>query len=291
MSTVQDPRKTWLATGSLLTVWCRMPVSGTEIGGVRCLPTLAFARLPLGLWWGRGGAWTQLASFPLVFTQSFVLWAGKGKFSLSLFFSSLGIPQIGLLSHVSSLRLSSGHSGPILTLRTDDAAHGSVSSPCSLVVDASIWGTSLLAVEVLLCWQLQLGAYPVGGFSSQLCCPLKFQNSPQTHPWEGFLLFGNFFTTPSPGLVSVAKSFVSLFVFYILSYLFQREWTAFLSAWCPLPAFSCFVEVAQHSNDLLICGGESGLPVLFLCHLGTTPQTFFFKLTALLIYGQRNLEG
>ena len=24
MSTIQDPRKTWLATGSLLTVWCRM---------------------------------------------------------------------------------------------------------------------------------------------------------------------------------------------------------------------------------------------------------------------------
>ena len=26
MSTVQDPRKTWLATGSLLTVWWRMPL-------------------------------------------------------------------------------------------------------------------------------------------------------------------------------------------------------------------------------------------------------------------------
>ena len=26
MSTVQDPRKTWLATGSLLTVWRRMPL-------------------------------------------------------------------------------------------------------------------------------------------------------------------------------------------------------------------------------------------------------------------------
>ena len=135
------------------------------------------------------------------------------------------------------------------------------------------------ASRLLLFWQLELGAESVFCFVlffSQLCCPLKFQNSPQTHQWEGFLLFGNFFTTPSPGLVSVANSFVSLFVFYILSYLFQREWTAFLSAWCPSPAFSCFVEVAQHSNDLLICGGESGLPVLFLCHLGTIPQTFFF---------------
>ena len=32
---------------------------------------------------------------------------------------------------------------------------------------------------------------------------------------------------------------------------FQREWAAFLGAWCPLPSFrSCFVEFAQRSNDL-----------------------------------------
>ena len=34
---------------------------------------------------------------------------------------------------------------------------------------------------------------------------------------------------------------------------FQREWAAFLGAWCPPPVFkSCFVEVAWHSNDLLM---------------------------------------
>ena len=34
---------------------------------------------------------------------------------------------------------------------------------------------------------------------------------------------------------------------------FRREWAAFLGAWWPPPAFrSCFVEVAQHSNDLLM---------------------------------------
>ena len=34
---------------------------------------------------------------------------------------------------------------------------------------------------------------------------------------------------------------------------FQREWAAFLGAWCPPPAFrSCFVEFVQHSNDLLM---------------------------------------
>ena len=34
---------------------------------------------------------------------------------------------------------------------------------------------------------------------------------------------------------------------------FEREWAAFPGAWCLLPALrSCSVEVAQHSNDLLI---------------------------------------
>ena len=62
-------------------------------------------------------------------------------------------------------------------------------------------------------------------FSSHLCCPLRFQNSPQTCQWEGFLVFGNFssFTTPSLGWVSIPNSFVSLFIFYILSYLLSKR--------------------------------------------------------------------
>ena len=42
-----------------------------------------------------------------------------GKFSLSRYFFfllSLAIPQFGLLSHISSLRLSLGHSDLVLTL-------------------------------------------------------------------------------------------------------------------------------------------------------------------------------
>ena len=43
---------------------------------------------------------------------------------------------------------------------------------------------------------------------------------PQTCQWEGFLVFGNLsFRTPSLGWVSIPNSFVSLFIFYILSYL------------------------------------------------------------------------
>ena len=73
----------------------------------------------------------------------------ESSFSLFLspffFFSlSLAIPQFGLLSH--SLRLSSGHSGPVLTLSS--VACTSLFSPCLLVADASIWPTSLLGVLV-----------------------------------------------------------------------------------------------------------------------------------------------
>ena len=84
---------------------------------------------------------------------------------------------------------------------------------------------------LILHWKLWLGTYSVRffvfvfAFPSQLCCPLRVQNSPQTHWWEGFLLFVIFssFTTPSPGQVSVPNSFVSLFVFYILSYLLSKR--------------------------------------------------------------------
>ena len=69
------------------------------------------------------------------------------KFFLSLSFFS-GYAQSGLLSHVSSLRLSTGHSGPILTLSTDDAARTSMPSPRLLVADVSVWADSPLAVEI-----------------------------------------------------------------------------------------------------------------------------------------------
>ena len=147
MSTVQYPRKTWLATGDLLAVWKRMRSLGL--------------RLPLSFWlwlstpclYASGGGWASLqpASSPLVFTQSFVLCEARQclrlellvrKFFLFLsFFSlSLAIPQFGLLSHINTLRLSSGHSGPVLTL--SNAAHASQFSPCLLVVDTSVWATS-----------------------------------------------------------------------------------------------------------------------------------------------------
>ena len=178
---------------------------------------------------------------------------------------SLAIPQFELLSHISSFRLSSGHSGLVLTLSMQPV------TPCS----APTWWLQTGASGLLLHWELWLHGYSAGFiyliFPSQSCCPLRFQNSPQTCWWEGFLLFGNFssFTTYSPGWVSVPNSFVSLFLCIFCPTSFWRQWAAILGAWCPPPVFrGCFVECAQCSNDLRwICGGESGLPVLFLHHL------------------------
>ena len=79
-------------------------------------------------------------------------WESSLSLSLFLVFSSLAIPQFELLSLLSSLRLSSGHSGLVLTLSTDYADHTSLSSPYMLVADTSFWVTSPLAVTVGHIW-------------------------------------------------------------------------------------------------------------------------------------------
>ena len=77
------------------------------------------------------------------------------------------------------------------------------------------------------------------------------------------------------------KSFVSRFVFILCPISFLGDWFAFLDIWGPPPAFKiCSVGVAPHADDILvyIWEGESGLPILFLCHLGTVPfSTGCFK--------------
>ena len=73
---------------------------------------------------------------------------------LSFFFLSLAVPQFVLLSHVSSLRLSSGHSVLVITLSMQPAP------PCP--APACWW--QMQASGLLLSWELWLGAYSVGFF-------------------------------------------------------------------------------------------------------------------------------
>ena len=53
---------------------------------------------------------------------------------------------------------------------------------------------------------------------------------------------------------SLSLTLLSLFLAFIFCPIsFGREWATFLGAWCPPPVFrSCFGEVAQHLNDLLM---------------------------------------
>ena len=117
---------------------------------------------------------------------------------------------------------------------------------------------------------IYLFIYPICGFylfiyfSYWLCCSLIFQDLPQTHRWQCFLVFGNF-------------SFFCLLYFFLP----PLEDNGLLF-WVP-------DVLCQHSEVVLcnlfsvqiflqwICGGESGLPVLFLCHLRITSNIFGFE--------------
>ena len=101
-----------------------MPLGGCDH------PLLALAALaPLSLA-GDGLAHSRLALLSPLF-------CGQAWQCLSLgLFVGVVIPGSGLLSQVSSLRLPSGHSGPVLTL--SNAAGTSLSSPCLLVADLSV---------------------------------------------------------------------------------------------------------------------------------------------------------
>ena len=63
--------------------------------------------------------------------------------------------------------------------------------------------------------QLFCGFYLL--FPSQPGCPPRFKNFPQTRQCK----------TPFPGRISVLSSFVSLFIFYVLSYLLSKTMGCF----------------------------------------------------------------
>ena len=147
-----------------------------------------FAPFPSPLPPASGGGWAspQPASSPLVLAQSF--YSGNGRVvpkfrAFPRLILSLAVPQFKLLSLVSSLRLPSGHSGPVLTL--SNAACSSTFSPHLLVVDASVWGTFLLGVVFrhVIC-----GFYL---FFLPVRLPSEIQKLPPD-PLVSFLVFGNF---------------------------------------------------------------------------------------------------
>ena len=78
---------------------------------------------------------------------------------------------------------------------------------------------------------------------------------------------------------SLSLTLLSLFLSFIFCPTsFWRHWAAFLGVWCPLLVIrSCFVEFAQRSMIFQwICGGESDLPVWFVCQLSSLLLIFIF---------------
>ena len=160
-----------------------------------------------------------------------------------IFSLSLAIAQFKLLSHVSSLRLPSGHSGPVLCL--SNAARSSPFCPHLLVADAGIWGTFLLVVAFrhVIC-----GFYL---FFLPVRLPSEIWKLPPDPPVRRFPGVWKFPPLQDSLPVFVPRALLSLFIFYILSYLLWRWWATFLGTWCPLLAIrSCFVKFAQRSNVL-----------------------------------------
>ena len=141
-------------------------------------------------------------SVPL-FCEGLAVCSGQLIFSLSL-----AIPQFKLLSHISSLQLSSGHSGPVLTL--SNAACSSPFRPHLLVADAGVWGIFLLGVAFrhVIC-----GFYL---FFLPVRLPSEIQKLPPDPPVRGFLgvwklpllLLPSWDGSPSLALLSLFLSFI-----------------------------------------------------------------------------------
>ena len=86
-----------------------------------------------------------------------------------IFSLSFAVLQFKLVTHKSSLRWSSGHSGPVLTLSNASRSSPFRPHPLLLVVDAGVWGTFMLGVAFrhVIC-----GFYLL--FPSQSGCLLRF---------------------------------------------------------------------------------------------------------------------
>ena len=229
-----------------LWVWdCSGPLPSTS---GYCTP----ASLPLG----REGPKWQPASSPLVFdrSQDFVLWTHQGsptgvrafcgRGPSIYFFVSLATPQFGLLCHISTLRFSSGHSSPVPTMRTNDAAHACLSSPHLLLGVATVRAAHLLVVAVgcVLCCFFLFPSY-VALWDSKAphrlpCWRVSYcaETSPSRHPpWGG-----------SPSLNPL-----SLFFFFFFFLLLKR-----------LDCLSgCLVSSANVQK--LFCGSCSAFKWLF----------------------------
>ena len=144
----------------------------------------------------------------------------SGRLIFSLSFAG---PQFKLVTQKSSLRLSSGHSGPVLTL--SNAAHSSRFRPHLLVADVGVWGTFLLGVAFrhVIC-----GVYLF--FPLPVRLPSEIQKLPPDPPVRGFPCVWKLPLLRLPSLDgSLSLALLSLFLYFIFCPTsFRRQWAAFL---------------------------------------------------------------
>ena len=127
--------------------------------------------------------------------------------------------------------------------------------PCP--APASLW--QMWASALLLPWDLPLGRWSVGFdylFSLLVMLPSEVPRLATDSPvrvFPGVWKLLSFLRLPFQDRSLALPLFSLFFSFLFFPTSFQRQWAAFLGAWCPLPAFrSCFVEFAQRSNVLLM---------------------------------------
>ena len=120
------------------------------------------------------------------------------------------------------------------------------------------WWQTLVS-GLLLPWELWLGVQSVG-FIYLFFPPayVALWDSKTPHRPTGERVSWCWETSPLSQLLPQDRSLSLTLLSLFLSFLFcptsfGRQWTAFLGAWCPPPAFrSCFVEFAQRSDVLLM---------------------------------------
>ena len=205
--------------------------------------------------------------------QSFVLWAGLAVpqvrafcrivFSLSPFFFSLSLWLSHSLDCYLTLAPSDCFRALQLVLTLSNAAGASLFSPCLLVVSASA-GSCCLARNL---WALFI--YPPG-YVTLWDSKIPHKPAGESVSWcleTSLLTLRSQDGSPSLPLLSLFLSFI-----FALPPFEDNG----LPSWVPdvLCQYSEVVLWNLLSVQMFfqwICRGESGLPILFLCHLRTTP--------------------
>ena len=144
MSTIQNLRKSLVRNWKPVCSLVGYALSGAQFAPFRLWLAPA-SHLPLA---GDGPVLSQLAllwycSVLCSVNGLAVFWVRAFRRLILSLFLSLAIPQFRLLSHISSLSLSSGHSGPVLNL-SNAAVHSSPFSPYLLVAGVRCFSFYLL---------------------------------------------------------------------------------------------------------------------------------------------------